>query len=420
MGIVGLGYVGLPLAMQFARIGFSTYGIDVSEEKVKKINNGESYIDDLSSSVLRDAMASGKFVASSDWDCVAELDAIILCVPTPFTEYKEPDLSYVVNATEEIASRMRPPQLITLESTIYPGATQEVVLPILEKRGYRVGRDFFLAYSPERIDPGNINYKVGDIPKIVGGVTIDCKNVACALYENVVAKVVGVTSPKAAEMAKLLENIFRNVNIALVNELTMLCDRMKIDIWEVVAAAATKPFGFMSFRPGPGVGGHCIPVDPVYLSWKAKEYDFYTDFINLASKVNSNMPYFVARKLLRTLLKNDFNIHKDKALVLGVTFKKDIADARNSSAFKLMERMLVEGVDIDFHDPFIDTIEVSGKKLKSIALTKERIASYGCVLIHTDHSSYNWDFITNSARLVFDTRNATKYIRQGRDKIFKL
>lgn len=421
VGIVGLGYVGLPLATLCAKKGFLSVGLDLLAEKVRRINDGYSPIDDLTNEELNSIINGGQLRATTNWDeLVNGADVLIICVPTPFNKNKEPDLSCVTLATEEIASRLRVGQLVILESTTYPGTTEELMLPILENSGLKVGQDFFLAYSPERIDPGNPKYKVQDIPKVVGGVTAHCRDLACLLYSSLVPSVNALSSPRAAEMTKLLENIFRNVNIALINELTMLCDRMKIDIWEVIEAAATKPFGFMPFSPGPGVGGHCIPVDPAYLSWKAREHDFYTNFIDLAAEINLNMPYFAAKKLLRLLYKNSKQAESWKVLILGVTFKENVSDLRNSSALKLMQILQEEGIALDYHDPYIQKLQVGRQSFYSVALEAQTLANYHCVAIHTKHDSYDWGWVTQHARMVFDMKNATRHVKSDREKIFKL
>ena len=420
IGIVGLGYVGLPLAVEFAKVGFPVVGIDADGTKVDALGRGECYIEDVNADDVRALVQGGRLTATTDWDAAALADVLIICVPTPFNRNKEPDLSAVTSATEAIASRLRSDQLVVLESTTYPGTTEEVLLPILSRGGLRVGEDFCLAYSPERVDPGNRVYQIANTPKLVGGVTARCARVATALYRAAVVKVVPMSTPRAAEMAKLLENIFRNVNIALVNELTMLCDRMELDIWEVVEAAATKPFGFMSFQPGPGVGGHCIPVDPVYLSWKAKEFDFYTNFIDLAAEVNANMPYFVVQKLSRALAARGLPIRGAKVLVLGVAFKRDVGDVRNSSALRLMDVLASQGADVRYHDPFVDELTLKDGVRRSAKLNAETLGEADCVVVHTDHSSFRWEAIVPHCRLILDTRNATRSVTSGRDAIVKL
>ncbi|MBI3628104.1 MAG: nucleotide sugar dehydrogenase [Candidatus Rokubacteria bacterium] len=420
IGVVGLGYVGLPLAVEFAKAGFPVVGIDVEKSKVERIARGENYIDDVREDDLRELVRTGRLSATTDWGIAADLDVLILCVPTPFNRNKEPDLSAVTEAARAAARRLRPGQFVVLESTTYPGTTEEVLLPILAESGLRVGTDFCLAYSPERVDPGNRLYQIPNTPKLVGGVTVRCGKLAALLYRAIVIKVLPVSSPRAAEMAKLLENIFRNVNIALVNELAMLCDRMRIDIWEVVEAAGTKPFGFMSFQPGPGVGGHCIPVDPVYLSWKAKEFDFYTNFIDLAAEVNANMPYFAAHKAARALAARGTPICGARVLVLGVTFKRDVGDVRNSSALRLMEILAADGAAVSYHDPHVPELTLRGAAMRSVDLTPAALREADCVLIHTDHSLFRWDSIVPHCRLVFDTRNATQGVPAGENVIVKL
>jgi UDP-N-acetyl-D-glucosamine dehydrogenase len=420
VGVAGLGYVGLPLAVEFARAGFRVTGIDPDEARVRLANRGESYIGDVRADDVAAAVAAGRLEARGSWEAAAGLDAVVICVPTPFNPNREPDLSFVRAAAEEIAERLRPGQLVVLESTTYPGTTEDVLVPIFARTGLVVGRDFALAYSPERVDPGNRDYHVANTPKLVGGVTPACTALAVALYEKAVIKVVPVSSPRVAEMAKLLENIFRNVNIALVNELAMLCDRMGLDVWEVVDAAGTKPFGFMSFQPGPGVGGHCIPVDPVYLAWKAKEYDFYTNFITLAAEVNANMPHFVAQKLVRVLARRGGRVLGSRVLVLGVTFKRNVADVRNSPALKLLELLRDQGIEAAYHDPLVPRVALRGGELASTPLTPQAVADADCVVAHTDHAAFDYEWIVQHARLVFDTRNATRDVKVGREKVVRL
>lgn len=420
VGVAGLGYVGLPLALEFARAGFRVVGIDPDGDRVERLRAGDSYIGDVPSSDLAALVHAGRFAARTSWDGAEALDAVVICVPTPFSANREPDLSYVRAAAEEVGRRLRPGQLVVLESTTYPGTTEEVVLPILARGGLAVGEEFALAYSPERVDPGNRDFHVATTPKLVGGVTPHCTALAQALYEKVVVKVVPVSTPRVAEMAKLLENIFRNVNIALVNELALLCDRMGIDVWEVVEAAATKPFGFMGFQPGPGVGGHCIPVDPVYLAWKAKEYDFYTNFITLAAEVNANMPYHVVQKLLGLLVRRGVRVLGSRVLVLGVAFKRNVDDVRNSPALKLLELLDQQGIEVGYHDPRVPRLRVAGRELQSAALTEATLAAADCVVIHTDHTELDYAWIVEHARLVFDLRNATRAVRSGRDRVVRL
>ena len=420
VGIAGLGYVGLPLAVELARGGFQVTGIDLDQERVRTVGRGESHVADVAGDTVAALVRAGRLRATSAWDAAASLDAIVICVPTPITPNREPDLSFVRAAAAEVARRLRPGQLVVLESTTYPGTTEEILLPLLAAGGLRVGQDFALAYSPERVDPGNRQYHVANTPKLVGGVTPVCTALAQMLYEKAVVKVVPVSSPRVAETAKLLENIFRNVNIALVNELVMLCDRMGVDVWEVVDAAATKPFGFMSFQPGPGVGGHCIPVDPVYLAWRAKELQFDTSVITQAAELNARMPRFVADKLVRILHGPGGDVRGRRVLVLGVSFKKDVADVRNSSALALMELLEARGVAVSYHDPFVPRLRLGGRELASVALDPDVVAGADCVVIHTDHTALDYEWIVTHARLVLDTRNATRAVRQGRTKVVRL
>ena len=408
VGIIGLGYVGLPEAVALAKVGFRVTGIDSNKNKVEKVNKGLCYIADIRAGELREVVRRGKLHATANPSAIKNLDVVCICVPTPFNVYKEPDLSYVREATEQIVQNLRYGQLIILESTTYPGTTREIMLPLLEKGGRKVGRDFYLAFSPERIDPGNEEYCITNTPKVVGGMTGKCTELGGLFFSQFVSKVIPVSNPEIAEMAKLLENIFRNVNIALVNELMLLCDRMKINIWEVIEAAKTKPFGFMSFKPGPGVGGHCIPVDPVYLSWKAREYDFHTRFIELAAEVNSNMPYYVVSKILKLLQRRGKSISRGRILILGTAFKKDISDVRNSPALKVIELLKAEGVKVFYNDPYVSTIKIGADILKSTKLTSALLRSADCAVILTDHSNYDYGWIVKNSRLILDTRNVIK------------
>jgi UDP-N-acetyl-D-glucosamine dehydrogenase len=420
IAIAGLGYVGLPLAVEFARAGFRVTGIDPDPVRVAAVRRGESHTGDVMDAEVAAQVRAGRLAAETEWAAAGGRDAFLICVPTPFTPNREPDLSFVGAAAEAIAGCLAPGRLVVLESTTYPGGTEEILRPVLERGGLRVGRDLALAYSPERVDPGNRDFHVANTPKLVGGVTPTCTALAQALYEKAVIKVVPVSSPRVAEMAKLLENIYRNVNIALVNELAMLCDRMKIDVWEVVEAAATKPFGFMSFQPGPGVGGHCIPVDPVYLAWKAREYDFYTNFITLAAEVNANMPYFVAEKLLRELVARGGRVRGARVLVLGVAFKRNVGDVRNSPALKVVPLLRDHGIDVAYHDPFVPRLRVGEDELRSEPLSPSVLSAADCVLIHTDHEGIDYTWVAGHARLVFDTRNATRDVKTGRERIVRL
>ncbi len=422
VGVVGLGYVGLPLAIEYVLNGFEVIGIDNDPRKKDKLDKGENYIDDITPEKFSQAMKTKKFTATTKYDSVPDLDVIFICVPTPFTANKEPDVSFIVDSTESIAPGLKKDSVVILKSTTFPETTETVVLPILEEKGMKVGHDFYLAFSPERIDPGNKQFTTENTPIVVGGVTEKCSEVAAVAIAQVVNKVHVVSNPRVAEMEKLLENIFRSVNIALVNELARLCDRMGgIDIWEVIEAAATKPFGFMPFFPGPGIGGHCILVDPYYLSWKAREYDFHTNFIELAAESNEEMPYYVIGNIRRALGNVNSSIQKGKVLILGVAFKKDVDDMRNSPALKIMELLLKRGIkEINYNDPHISQIKLAGKIYKSLPLTKEVLQQHDVVVITADHSKYDAQFIVDHSKAVVDTRNLTKNIKKDLHKIVKL
>ena len=425
--VIGLGYVGLPLAVEFARLGFPVTGLDVDEERVSAIDRRQSYIQDVDDADVAEAVQAGYLSATGDYDVLEEMEVIFICVPTPFTKTKTPDLSYVVAATQEITPHLKAGQLVILQSTTYPGTTEEDVLPILEGSGLVAGRDFHLAFSPERVNPGDKRYTVRNTPKVVGGVSLHCGERAQQLLRHLMPDVYLVSSPRAAEMTKLLENIYRSVNIALINELAKLSERMGIDIWEVIEAASTKPFGFMPFYPGPGVGGHCVPVDPYYLFWKAREYDFYPRFIELAAELNQSMPYFVVAKINEALNAQSKNLRKAKVLVLGVSFKPDVDDARNSPAKRVIELLLSKGTQVTYNDPYIPQFTV-GKDvfyheeltLASTPLTEELLAAHDCVVIVAGHSSYDYEWIVAHAPLVIDTMNATREVRTERDKIVRL
>ena len=422
VGIVGLGYVGLPLAVEFASKGFYVLGIDTDRTKVENINRGANYIRDIDDSRLELLTKDGSLEATTMYGRAGEMDIIYICVPTPFTPNKEPDITYIKDATNNIAEHLRKEQLIILKSTTFPETTEKVMLPILESTGLKVGKDFYLAYSPERIDPGRKDFTTATTPVIVGGVTEKCTRLATRACEQIVIKIVPVSSPRTAEMAKLLENIFRSVNIALLNELAQLCDRMgNIDIWEVVDAAATKPFGFMPFYPGPGIGGHCILVDPYYLSWKAKEYDFHSDFIELAARTNENMPFYVMDLIIRSLSMSGASLKSAKLLFLGVAFKKDVDDIRNSPALKVMELLLQRGAqNLSYNDPHVKSVKLGERMLESQTLTDDVIRKADCVIITTAHSSYDFEKIVQNAKLVVDTRNATKSVRSNKSKVIRL
>jgi UDP-N-acetyl-D-glucosamine dehydrogenase len=420
VGIIGLGYVGLPLALLFSEQKFSVTGFDIDARKVDTLAKGESYIYRISKEEIRAAQANG-FKATSDYAKIGEMDAIIICVPTPLNEYHEPDLSFITDTTHAIAPHLQAGQLVVLESTTYPGTTEEVMIPILEKEnknelnvskeGAPSAKDFFAAFSPEREDPGNTTVARADIPKVVGGVNPQSSEMAAALYGSIFHRTVPVSSPSAAEMTKLLENIYRCVNIALVNELKLLCLRMGIDIWEVIAAASTTPFGFHPFYPGPGLGGHCIPVDPFYLSWKAKEWDFRTRFIELAGEINVNMPYHVLASIGGALNQHKKSVNGSKVLVLGVAYKKDIDDLRESPALTIIELLQKEGAEVSYNDPYFPFIG-KGRKydLQMKCAPLEKLGQYDCVVIVTDHSDYDYKKIVSESQLVVDTRNATKGI----------
>jgi UDP-N-acetyl-D-glucosamine dehydrogenase len=421
VGVIGLGYVGLPLAVEFAKQGFRVSGIDVDRLRVEEINRGHSYIGDVKGTAVQEMVEAGRMHATSEFDVLAQTDVVVICVQTPFTATKEPDLSYVVSALQEVRRRLHLGQLVVLQSTTYPGTTEEVALPLLAASGLGVGTDYFLAFSPERVDPGNATYSTRDIPKVVGGITPTCTRLAQLLFEQVVARVYPASSARVAELTKLLENVFRSVNIALVNELAQLCERMGVDVGEVIEAAATKPFGFMPFYPGPGVGGHCIPIDPCYLSWKAKEYDFNTKFVNLASEINENMPYYVVERVteaVNTYFKK--SIAGAQILALGVSYKRGVADVRESPALKVLDRLRRRGAAIAYHDPYVPRIRLNGQEYESSPLTVEEIRRADCVLVLTDHAGIDYSWVAQHAALVFDTRHATRHVANPSGKIIKL
>ena len=417
VAIVGAGYVGVPLGQVFAEAGVGTVLVDVDAARVAQLGRGESYIEDVPSEQLQALVESGVLAATTDYDVLREADAILVALPTPLSANREPDLSIVLSASQAIAERLRPGHLVVLESTTYPGTTREEVLPLLAAGGLEVGKDFHLAFSPERVDPGRTDWTTKTTPKIVGGMTEACTERARALYERALDTVIAVSSPEAAELTKLLENIFRSVNIALVNELAQLCDRMRVDVWEVVEAAATKPFGFMSFKPGPGLGGHCLPVDPFYLSWKAREYDFYTEFIELAGKVNENMPYFCLEKITRALNSQERSVKGSRIHLVGVAYKADVGDLRESPALKLIELLREEGAEISYHDPHVP--ELPEHSLSSASLDGA-VDAADCVAIVTAHSGIDYDALAERARLVVDFRNATGRDGTRNGRVWKL
>ena len=417
VAIVGAGYVGLPLGRCFAEAGIPVVLVDIDAERVEAINRGESHVEDVPSETLRALLEAGTLSATTNYDAVRDADAIVVALPTPLSANREPDLTIVMSAAREVGRRLRTGHLVSLESTTYPGTTREEVLPILAGSGLEVGKDFYLAFSPERIDPGREDWTVKTTPKVVGGVTPACTEQAVAFYKRAIDTVVSVSSPEAAELTKLLENIFRSVNIALVNELAQLCDRMHVDVWEVVEAAATKPFGFMSFKPGPGLGGHCLPVDPFYLAWKAREFDFYTEFIELAGKVNENMPYFCLEKITRALNSDEKSVKGSHVHLVGVSYKADVGDLRESPALKLVELLRDEGAEVSYHDPHVSELPDHG--LTSVDLDGS-VGKADCVAIVTAHSGIDYAKLAEKAQLVVDFRNATGKNGSANGRVWKL
>ena len=404
--IIGMGYVGLPLACGFASAGFKTFGLDNNSQKTKKINQGVSYIEDIKNKEIKTNINNKKLSATTDEKVLKKSDIIIICVPTPLDKYKQPDISLLKQSVHTIKKFLKKDQLIILESTTYPGTTQEIIQPILEKTGLKAGKDFFLAFSPERIDPGNKKYKVKDLSKVIGGTSKKGTNLACLLYASFIENVFPVSSPKVAEMTKLLENTFRVVNISMINEIALLCDKMKIDVWEVIEAAKTKPYGFMPFYPGPGIGGHCISIDPFYLSWKAKEYNFYARFIELAGQINSQMPHFVITKIIFALNKNKKPINGSKILIWGVSYKKDISDTRESPAYSVIEQLIKKGGKVEYFDPFVKKFKINNKQINRVS--DKNLQKYDCIVILTAHSGFDYEKIAQKAKLIIDTRNAIK------------
>ncbi len=404
VGVVGLGYVGLPLAVTFAQAGVAVLGLDAVQSKVDQVNAGQSYIEDVPSDTLGPLVEAGLVRATTSWDSIRAVDAVIICLPTPLDDHREPDLSAVLGAADSLAQRLRQGQLVILESTTYPGTTRDELAPILERSGLKAGRDFHLAFSPERVDPGREDWTTRTTPKVVGGLTPECSRRAAELYGTACDTVVQVSTPEVAEMTKLLENIFRSVNIALVNEMALLCDRMGVSVWEVIDAAATKPFGFMPFRPGPGLGGHCIPIDPFYLTWKAREYDFHTEFIELAGKVNSQMPAFCVAKVARALNSRRQALNGSRVLVIGVAYKKNVNDMRESPALRIIDMLAAEGASVTYHDPFVP--ELTKKGLTSVPLTPDLLAEQEVAVVVTDHDGIDWAGIVEHSPLVVDLRNA--------------
>jgi UDP-N-acetyl-D-glucosamine dehydrogenase len=423
VGIIGLGYVGLPLARAFTDKGISVLGFDTDANKVTKIAHGESYIGHITNDAIKAMRLDNKFDATNDFGRLDEADAVIICVPTPLNETREPDLSYIITSAQAIAATLRPGQLVVLESTTYPGTTRDVVLPILEKGGLKAGRDFFLAFSPEREDPGNPNFSAPTIPKVVGGLEPQSLDLAALLYGQVVVRVEQVSSCEVAEACKILENTYRAINIALVNELKILYDKMGIDVWEVIEAAKSKPFGFQAFYPGPGLGGHCIPIDPFYLTWVARKFGSSTRFIELAGEINTSMPHYVVSKVADALNNHGKPVKGSKVVLLGMAYKKDVDDPRESPGFELMELLMEKGAIVTYNDPHIPVLPLMRRyphlRMSSQELSPEFLAAQDCVLIATDHSAYKWPSVVEQAKLIVDTRNATKGVTQGREKIVK-
>jgi len=419
VSVIGLGYVGLPLAIEIGKAGFSVIGIDVNREKVNKINSKNSYIPDVTKEALTRLVSQKKLIATSDYKILKEIDIVSICVPTPLRKTREPDISHIIDAVSRVSQYLHQGQLIILESTTFPGTTKDIILPELEKRSLKVSKDFFLVFSPERVDPGNKKYTIRNTPKVIGGITSQCTEIAKFFYEQIVEEVILIASTQEAEMTKLLENVFRNVNIALANELALMCDRLEIDIWNVIEAAATKPFGFMPFYPGPGLGGHCIPIDPVYLSWKAKTYGFYSKFIEFAEEVNKNMPFYVVRKITDALNIHKKSINGSKILLLGVAYKENVGDVRESPALDIIEILSQKGAEVIYNDPYVPQIKIGERKWESLSLNENLLSQADCIVITTAHNDYDHKWIVENAKLIIDTRNATKNL-SNKEKIIKI
>jgi len=417
VGIIGLGYVGLPLAVEFAKAGYKTVGIDVDDRRVNDISAGRSYIQDVPEAELKSVVEGGKLTATTDCSVLKHVDSVSVCVPTPLRKTKDPDIQYIVDATARIKENLHRGLLIVLESTTYPGTTDEILLSEFTGAGLQVGRDFYLAFSPERVDPGNPHYGTHNTPKIIGGVTPECTRLAQQLYERVVERVIPVSSTKAAEMVKLLENTFRMVNIGLVNEIAIMCDKLNLDVWEIIEAAATKPFGFMPFYPGPGLGGHCIPIDPLYLSWKLKLLNYNARFIELASEINTNMPEYVSTKVGRALNKRRKAVNGSSILVLGISYKRDISDTRESPALDIIRLLQEEGASVSYSDPYNPELKLDQGPLRSLTLTPENLRSFDCVVLVADHRAFDYDLIAREASLIVDCRNA---LPKGAKNVVKL
>ncbi|NNL64633.1 MAG: nucleotide sugar dehydrogenase [Myxococcales bacterium] len=420
IGVIGLGYVGLPLAVEFAKAGFSVVGFDIDGEKIRAIKAGESYIEDVPSADMKTQAEAGRLTATSDFGELENVDVINICVPTPLTRTKDPDVSHMAKAIEDIGLRLRPGQLVVLGSTTYPGTTSELLIPILAAKGLEIGTDFSVAFAPERIDPGNTKFGVHDVPKVVGGETPVCTELACQVYQTIFDEVVPVSSTATAEMVKLLENTFRAINIGLANEVALMCDRLDLDVWEVIDAAATKPYGFMKFVPGPGLGGHCIPVDPSYLSWKMKSLNFSARFIELAIDVNTSMPEHVASKIADLLNEDRLPVNGSRVLILGLAYKPDVGDVRESPAIDVIEALQAKGAKISYHDPHVSEVTIGEHSYKNEDLSDDVLSGCDIAVIVTDHSAIDWDHVVAKAPRVYDTRNATKNVREGRERIRKL
>jgi len=411
VGVVGLGYVGLPLAVAFSEAGFRVLGFDIQQKRVDLVNQGKSYIADVSEARLSSALANNLVEATTDQSRLGEVDAICVCVPTPLTKTKDPELAYVISESEAVSRYLQKGQLVVLESTTYPGTTREVMLPILERSELKAGQDFYLAFSPEMIDPGNKKYTIKNTPKIVGGINHESTKLAELLYQQVADIVIPVSCPEVAELTKVFQNVFRSVNIALVNELAHLCEQMGLSVWEVIDAASTKPFGYMPFYPGPGIGGHCIPLDPYYLANKAREYDFHTRFIELAADINERMPYYVVSRISDAINSKGKSLHGAKVLVLGVAYKRDVEDVRESPSLKLIKLLREKGANVSYNDPYVASVRISENNLRSVELTDEQLASADCVVIATDHTCYDYKYIARKSSFIFDTRGATRKLR---------
>ena len=420
ISVIGLGYVGLPLCMEFAKNGFCVTGIDVEKKRVESANKGDSYIGDVQSSEIKLYVKEKKFQATTDYGVLGMQDAIIMCVPTPLRKTKEPDISYIIDASKKIAKTLKAEQLIVLESTTYPGTTDEVIQPILEKRGLKAGKDFYLAFSPERVDPGNKKYNTANIPKVIGGINNQSTLVAKALYSQINSNIIPVSSSRVAEMVKLLENTFRSVNIALVNEMAIMCDCLDIDVWEVIDAAATKPFGFMPFYPGPGIGGHCIPLDPFYLTWKSRLQGYEAKFIELAGEINKAMPKYVIGKIRDILNSFKKSINGSTVSILGVAYKKDVGDWRESPAIEIIDMLLKKGANVCFNDPYVPEIKTANALIRSKELNKSFLRESDCTVIITGHSVYDYKFIIKNSIAVLDTRNATSDLKETFENVFRL